>query len=246
MPRCLVCERLTSTPWDTQPRVTWWRCPGCGLFFVDPQPDDAELSELYQSVYYDRNPDDQHSVDKAQRMWSDRLSAIEQHHPRGRVLDVGCGRGEFLQVAQERAWEIRGTEIDSEAVKTAPEPVREQVFIGPFENLPDTEQAFDVITLFDVIEHVRQPLDFLIEARRRLRSGGMVVITTPNLGTFKNRLRGNRCKYFQFERYLHLYHFTKTSLTRALQASGYGHLEWVNDRSTPLFVTAQPRDDLLG
>jgi 2-polyprenyl-3-methyl-5-hydroxy-6-metoxy-1,4-benzoquinol methylase/predicted RNA-binding Zn-ribbon protein involved in translation (DUF1610 family) len=235
-PRCTLCGTDVPRPWFTRRRATWWRCPACGLLLVHPQPEREALAELYEAAYYTKPKD--HSP-KNLRKWGDRVRTIETVCPPCRVLDVGCGGGEFLTNALKRGWEAWGLELAAGAVKAMPEPVQRRVTVGTLEEAPFPEESFDALTYFDVIEHVRDPLHFLRSGRRYLRRDGMLVITTPDAGSLKARLKGRFWKYLDFNRYLHLYHFSAETLERALTATGFEVARWFRRTGTPLFLAAR-------
>jgi SAM-dependent methyltransferase len=232
---CPLCAATVARP-AFRRGATWWNCPGCGLFFVLPQPDARALSRLYHTTYY-ASPSDDSS--KSVALWHERLVAIERVHPPGKVLDVGCGRGQFISAACQRGWDAWGLEVTTGAVKNLPTPLRARVAVGQLQTSPFTEESFDALTLFDVIEHVRQPVEFLRHCHRLLRPNGTLVITTPNAATLKARIKGRYWKYFKFDRYLHLYHFTPHTIELALQRADFEVASWLRRKGMPLWVAAR-------
>ena len=98
---------------------------------------------------------------------------------RNRLLDVGCGNGEFLAAARSAGWECVGVDFDPKAVETTRSRGID-VRLGPLEAQGFEDSSFDAITLSHVIEHVHDPKNLLVECVRLLRSGGMLWIATPN------------------------------------------------------------------
>lgn len=235
-PRCALCRAEPARPWFTRGRATWWRCPRCRFLFVHPQPDQQTLERLYESAYYDQTRE---LGEKHLSMWRARVLALESIVPPGRLLDVGCGAGEFLLTALARDWDVWGLEVSHRAVDSLPEPVRARAIVGTLEALPIEQGSLDVLTLFDVIEHVQTPLDFLDRARAPLKSGGLLAITTPDAGSLKVKLKRRFWRYFDFDRYLHLYHFSARTLELALKETGFEVTRWFRKRGTPLFVAAR-------
>ena len=241
-PACILCGASPRKPFSRQELATWWKCPNCGLFFVAPQPEDATLSRLYRSRYYE--PQSELSCDedsKTRRYWAERADRLDRAADVERVLDVGCGRGEFLRAAMDRGWQPWGFEMDVQALRRLPEAIRTRCLVGDMERAPFEGRSFDAITLFDVIEHVRQPVEFLIRSRRYLRPSGTVMVTTPNAGVLKAKIKGRFWKYFEFERYLHLYHFTPRTMELAFGQAGFQVSRWFS-RGMPMIVTAVASD----
>lgn len=234
--KCSLCEATVRRPWLRRGSVTWWKCPGCGLLFVHPQPDDETLDRLYETAYYDAPSN--YSSRKLQT-WSDRVEAIGRVCRPCRVLDVGCGRGEFLMAALDSGWDAWGLEVADSAVRQLPDSLRQRITIGRLEDSPFERESFEALTYFDVIEHVRDPVEFLTRGRLLLKPRGCLVITTPNAATVKARLKGRRWKYLEFERYLHLYHFTPHTMELALKKAGFEVASWITRSWTPLWVVSR-------
>lgn len=117
---------------------------------------------------------------RAERMFIDEL-------PPGALLDVGCGRGEFLARMARHGWEVTGVDFDPEAVEVARNANGVDVHVGGLEVLDSTRRRFDAITSNHSLEHVYDPLEFLNACRRLLKPGGRLVIRTPNAESHGHR-----------------------------------------------------------
>jgi 2-polyprenyl-3-methyl-5-hydroxy-6-metoxy-1,4-benzoquinol methylase len=122
--------------------------------------------------------------------------------PGGRLLDVGCAFGTFLRLAAERGWEPHGVEVSRYASALAREGTGFDVFTGDLEDYPAAPGGFDLVTFWDVIEHVCRPRANLATAFRLLRPGGLLLLTTDNfdglvarLGALAYRATGGRLAY---------------------------------------------------
>ena len=189
------------------------RCAACGLAFLWPPPSDATLEALYGS-YYRADNVALHPITAAR--YHEILQRLEADRGPGRLLDVGCGAGQFLEVARARGWDAEGTEISSSAA-----PFLEErgatVHRG---ELPDIalDPTYDAVTLFEVIEHFRRPQAYLEAARRLLRPGGWLYLTTPNFDGLSRRLLGERWRVMAPE---HLAYYSPRTLRRALARAGF-------------------------
>lgn len=212
---------VTKLGWDVV------RCRRCGLVFVWPQPTPEELAALYSSGAYHAE------IDEAERSrWAGRrLDEIERLAPqRGRLLDVGCSRGYLLEAARDRGWEVAGVELNRNAVEVARSRGLE-VHCGELPDAPFGPESFDVVTGFDVIEHVQSPRRFLDAARRLLRGEGLLVVTTPNVGGLVPR-----CTYWLLARTIgawehptppgHLVQFSRRTLLALLSGAGFRSKVW--------------------
>jgi len=107
---------------------------------------------------------------------------------RGRILDVGCGNGQFLAHMHDLGWEVMGVEPDPEAVRIAWERFRVKVFLGSINKANFHYNYFDAITMNHVIEHVSNPVEVLKECYRLLKPGGKMILLTPNIESLGHRL----------------------------------------------------------
>ena len=150
----------------------------------------------------------------------------------GRLLDVGCGNGAFLQMGQAAGWSVQGIDFDPIAVAEA----RRQglaVDLGGIDQLADQAQTYDWITCSHVLEHVHDPQQLLHSIRRLLRPGGTLWLQTPNIDSLGHRTYGPHWRGLEPPRHLTL--LTLTSLRSALEKAGFK----TNFCRMPLF-TAMP------
>lgn len=203
------------------------RCSDCGLMGLHPQPDDAALAAIYGPDYFLGAPTDQgrEAVGRmkaatARRYLDDLLAYCGPG--RGRLLELGCGRGEFLAEAQAAGFEVEGLELNPGAVEAANARLGgERVRQGTLESLPIPDEGqgrFDVCALFDVLEHARQPVELLAKLRRHLKPGGVLFIVTPDLDGFSARLMRQNWMEFKPE---HLWYFGGQTLQSALAKAGF-------------------------
>jgi SAM-dependent methyltransferase len=133
------------------------------------------------------------------------------------MLDVGCGKGQFVAVARERGIEAWGVELDQGACEYAREELGVQTVLHGSLDHPGLPSKFDVITLWDVIEHVPDPVSLLRETADRLNPGGLVVVRTANIRSFAFDRR--RAGWWAFGSD-HRFYFSPGSLSVALRIAG--------------------------
>jgi SAM-dependent methyltransferase len=136
------------------------RCTGCGLLMTNPRDDDATVGRVYaglKDATYDGEDENSRRTARAY------LALIEQHHPkRRRLLDVGCATGVFAAVAFEGGWTVTGVEASHWSVERARQRAPGVTFVeGLLEGVALADEPFDVVTLWDVLEHVRSPAETL-------------------------------------------------------------------------------------
>jgi 2-polyprenyl-3-methyl-5-hydroxy-6-metoxy-1,4-benzoquinol methylase len=233
--RCNVCEASVDPEHDavwTKDGLEILRCPSCGLLFRADLPSPEELPELYDRTYFradDRSRGGQGYADyvgeadlhrlNAQR----RLSLLEGFIPHGGLLDVGCAAGFFLDEGRRRGWQVTGVELSAEMAEWASGTLGlDPVIQGSFTGHPWDEGTFDCVTMWDYIEHTIDPLSELQLARRLLRPGGVLALSTGDAGSLVARLTGRRWHLLTPRH--HNYFFTRSSLLHALERAGFSVL----------------------
>jgi SAM-dependent methyltransferase len=166
------------------------KCGDCGLVYIDPAPTPKSLSEFYNSVYLtpDYRKVDGASIPDPKREFYATFQVMEAHvddieaykTPPGRLLDVGCSYGAFLLEAATRGWSVTGVEPFADAAVFARDNTGMSVFQGEFLAVTLPSEYFDVITMYEVLEHVANPAAVLMKALEIARPGGILVITAPN------------------------------------------------------------------
>jgi len=148
------------------------------------------------------------------------IDFIEEFAPRrGQLLDIGCATGDFLHAAQERKWRVVGIEINKEAARVAREQYGLEVTTGSLESFIIPSHTFDVITLWDVLEHLPSPSVTLSRCYDLLDEDGILVFTIPNLDSFDRYLFGRAWIGWDAPRHFHL--FTDDTLALLLFKQGY-------------------------
>jgi 2-polyprenyl-3-methyl-5-hydroxy-6-metoxy-1,4-benzoquinol methylase len=154
----------------------------------------------------------------------------------GRLLDMGCGLGFFLKaIAPYARWEAYGCEISPVAVRYARETLGlENVICGPPEHANLPHSSFDIITMWDVIEHFLRPDPLLRHCHTLLKEGGICFIRTPNIwihlprARLKKLLRGTNPGLVYLQARDHLHHYSMSSIRRLLERNGFSCVEFVH------------------
>lgn len=192
------------------------RCTNCGMIYTNPQPDAGELLNIYKEV-----EDPLYREETKAREYTFKHTLAQLHtaiRPPGRLLDVGCYTGTFMEVARAAGWEVSGVELSHWAAGIAAKSGAGPVYEGPLGSLPVPGEYFDVITFWDVLEHLSQPGVFLQEVGRLLKPGGIIGCSTHMVDSWAVRLLGKRYPFFMD---MHLVHFSRATLKRILEEQGY-------------------------
>ena len=210
------------------------RCRSCTHAFCSPLP--KNIHKNYEDV-----------VDKEYLRHSQtrRLSAksvlniISNYAPLGRLLDVGCATGDFLEVAKDFGYSVEGLELSkwsSEIVKNKGIKVHKELLRLLSSRFPE---RFDVITMWGVIEHFQNPRDEMIYINRLLKPGGILAVWTGDVNGIMSRILGRRWWYWQGQ---HIQYFTHGSLNYLANSSGFKH---ITTKRYPIAATYQQLENSL-
>jgi len=205
--------------------ATFVKCVSCGLVYQNPRPTFVEMAAHYPPDYesYAPEPDAENSswlLRQAIRYGvAKRCRYVTRHKRAGRLLDVGCATGIFLQgIRNSGKWEPYGVEINEQVAHIAREHGLD-VRSGTLEQAGFAEGFFDVVTLWDVLEHLHDPAGSLREIYRILKPDGLLVIRVPNASSWDSRLFGRYWAGLDAPR--HLYVFTPVTLDALLAANHF-------------------------
>ena len=198
-------------------------CMSCGNGFLPQEAIPAQLEELYSREYFEGKrstgyPSYLAEAAMLERNFDDRLAWIERLRSPGRILDIGAAYGLFLRVAQTRGWSAMGVEIAADCAEEAARLASVPVIAGDFLKA-DLPQDFDVITMFDVIEHMRDPMACLRRAADLLVPDGWLVLDTGDIASPWARLLGRH--WYFLDPPQHLFYFTAAGLERAVKQCGF-------------------------
>lgn len=148
-----------------------------------------------------------------------RARKIETFIPRGRVLDVGCGRGILLGLLRARGWETSGVEFNDTAAEHARAELGLSVSTGGFLEASLPDRPFDVVVLWHVLEHLPHPVEALRRCREIVRPGGLLVVAVPNLESLQAKATGR--SWFHLDVPRHYFHFRLRVLRRLVEEAGF-------------------------
>ena len=213
--KCLICNSDKINNLIGYEKHNLVKCNGCGFVFMKQIPTLTELTNYYGNYTYDRETILSPLTIKSYNLL---LDEFEKFRKNNTILDVGCGLGFFLEVAKKRGWKVYGTEYSSKAVEIC-NSKNIEMKTGKL-NLNDfDENCFDVITSFEVIEHINNPIEDLKLINKFLRKQGLFYCTTPNFNSIM--------RYYLKEKYHvicypeHLSYYTKKTLNKVITNSNF-------------------------
>lgn len=198
-----------------------FQCQNCGLLYLSPQPDWDELKLHYPKKYHAYIRSGSPFIRRIRDMGvTKRVKSILNYQKEiGVLLDIGCATGDFLSKFQELSyWEVCGLEIVPDAAEHARQKGL-KVFNEGFLDIDFSNEFFDVITMWDVLEHMPDPSKVLKKCLRILKPGGLLVIKTPDPSGGEARLFKEN--WVGYEAPQHLYGFKKNVLINKLTDVGF-------------------------
>lgn len=234
------------------------QCTVCGLIFIDPQPDPLALQRYYNfGSYspYDFSLEQKSTFRKTimqnlrHRIFSCRKNnslnsfvaevynrltyrSVPYCKPHGKILDIGCGVGYYLQMLKNMGWQAYGIELNQQAAQYARNNLGLNVRSGRFEEAEFPEHYFDIITSWHSLEHTLDPKYVLEKIKKYLKPKGCLLLGVPNFNSLDRLLFK---KYWNgFEIPLHRYHFNPDSIKYLLRIAGFDHVH--------IFHTIRPID----
>jgi SAM-dependent methyltransferase len=184
------------------------RCHECGLVWLASPPRPQDMAIHYSENYHRAIAAAGEGL--ADRRWKRQREMISRLKDSGVLLDIGCSTGGFLSTMSGNAWRLCGIEMEESTARKARAATGADVFVGDAVNAPFPPSSFDVITSFDVLEHVYSPRQFLMKVHQWLKPGGIFYAMVPNIDSWESRLF--RSYWYGLELPRHLFHFSPRSL----------------------------------
>ena len=221
---------------------TYVKCTDCGLVYMNPQISPEDVKAFYPDDYA---PHKSHldKAGKSEKMSKSRLVRslprllLQKLNEKSCVLDVGCGSGKFLnEIKSVFGCKVYGLDISEQAAKTAKDDYGIEVFTGVVTVAPFPPDYFDVITAWQYLEHVHNPLESLQMFYRLLKPDGFCLISTPNFNSFNAKIFRDR--WFGLECPRHLYIYTPETINKLLQKAGFSLAAVSYDKSSKNLINS--------
>jgi len=224
---CPICGSAEFAPVCEVQGFEYVSCAGCGSVRQFPYPSDADVSRFYADYYAKKSTDRGYLSAAAfagfqndkQMTFAD-LGLAQDAFTHRSVLDVGCGTGQFVHMMSARAKSVEGIDVSPECISIA----RENALNCSLKDFIAVTSTYDVVTMWHVVEHLREPRRYLEQANRVLNPGGWLLIETPVIGAI-SRGFGANWRYFLPVEHLNL--FTQQSLFSTCVEAGFDVRRWV-------------------
>lgn len=224
------------------------KCKRCGFFYANPTTAREVEENYYRRNYYKKAQEGEWHEERM-NVFVGSLRKISKFLKQGRLLDVGCGMGYFIDLARSKGWDVKGVEISDGAVEYAREKLNLDVVRGSLKDANFDTEYFDVAVMWNVLDQMHNPRANLKELNRILKKGGYLFIRVPNLyfhiklvkfyKILKPFLRNVKRTPWVF----HLYSFDKNSIKRLLRLTGFSN---VSVRTEPLDINVPRFVEIFG
>jgi 2-polyprenyl-3-methyl-5-hydroxy-6-metoxy-1,4-benzoquinol methylase len=213
------------------------KCRSCANSWRSNMYDSDKIIELYCSDEYESHPYFSYDIDAVKTLSKKRfqnyrkaLNYLESIHGVGKLLDVACGSGAFISIAQSRGWSVDGVEISPALCNACKSNSGISVVNATFEEASLPYNYYDVITFWDIIEHVTDPIFCIEKARSLLKPGGLILFCTPDedsllarIGWLLYKFSGASYSYpaLALHPTYHTYFFSRSGFTKILEKQGF-------------------------
>ena len=229
MPVCPLCNTTSTASVFKKNKFSYYRCRGCQSLFIDLKMGDGAVHEHYSEAYYESEslvegrrrgyPSYRASYTTLTEGFRKKLDFVRKYVYGGRLLDAGAAYGYFLKAA-EPYFEGEGIDVSDFAAMTAQREFNAQVKVGDIEKVEAPDESFDVVVMWDIIEHTIRPVKALMEVARVLKPGGYLFVSTDDAANWLPKILGKH--WWSLAAPMHLCHFSKQGLTIACERAGLG------------------------
>lgn len=191
------------------------KCKHCGLIYVNPRITPEKIIEGYSEGT------DEKFVSQAEgreKTFTRSLKLIEKYVPLGKLLDIGTAGGSFLAAAKKRDWQVSGIEPNKWLCEWGKKNYGIDIKQGTLEKNDFEPASFDLVTLWDVLEHVPDPSDTLTRINKLLKMNGTLVVNYPDIGSSVAKLMKRK---WVFVLTVHLFYFTPSTIKKILEKCGF-------------------------
>ena len=211
--KCLICNYSEFKILSGYEKDYLVKCKNCGFVFSLKIPSQNELDAVYSA--YGRND---YLSPMTVKRYNELLDKFERYRKTNNILDIGCGIGYFLVEAKKRGWNVYGTEYTDKAIKIC-ESKGIKVFKGAILEQSFDNEMFDVVTSFEVIEHINNPLQEINIYKKILRKDGVFYLTTPNFNSIERYLLKDKYNALAYPE--HLSYYTPKTISFLFRNNGF-------------------------
>ena len=210
---CIICKGTNLKTMPAYSRAFLVKCQSCGLVFGKKNPSPEELT-----AHYTNYPRYQSLSAITEKRYNELLDKFEPYRKNNNLIDLGCSNGLFLECAKKRGWNVYGTEYAQESIDYC---AKKDIKVFKSDKLPPEffKLEFDVVTSFEVIEHINTPNPEMDFTKKILRKGGAFYVTTPNFKSISRLLLKEKWNVIEYPE--HLTYYTAKTLHNLMLKHGF-------------------------
>lgn len=242
---CPICNGTTFEPFvqctdftTSLEKFSIVTCKACHLLITTPRPKSNAIGKYYQSDRYISHTNSSKNItDKLYKFvrsftlrW--KFNLVNSHKPNGKILDYGCGTGEFLATCKKANWDCYGVEPSAEARQKATELTEISI---PYSLKEVGPLKFDIITLWHVLEHVENLQEKLTELKSKLKEDGIIFIAVPNHESLDSKIYKSFWAGYDVPR--HLWHFSQENIKKLLDDHGLKLMKTIPMKQDSFYVS---------
>jgi SAM-dependent methyltransferase len=215
---CPICKSRKLISWALVSEHKYVSCCDCGVAYMEPTPDFAELQNFYNECFQVNRESQARKIEgKSDAL----LKILNRFLPKkGRLLEIGCSYGHFLRRAKQDGWGVEGVEISRTAADWARETFGIAAYPGTLEEaLPSLKPPYDAVVMLHVLEHAPEPARLVSQIREVLRPGGVLLAKTPNSASWIAHICGRTWEWLTPP--AHIFLFSPLSLRLLLEHAGF-------------------------
>lgn len=236
--KCPLCSGGQVVHFMTAPDRFHWRreeydlmrCSSCSYVWLADPPKPEEMGIHYSEDYHRAIMAG--GEKSAPSRWQRQRDVIARHKKGGAILDIGCSSGAFLGTMKGGDWKLYGIDMEASTAEKARAATGAEVFVGDVLDAPFPAESFDVITGFDLLEHVYHPRQFLARVLEWLKPGGIFYAGVPNIESWESRVLGTYWYGLELPRHISL--FSPQSLRQVLTSLGFQEISLTTPRTSYL------------
>lgn len=224
---CPFCKNPKAEVLLKNKKYTLVSCTNCSLAYLTPMPTSGQIKKIYQQDYFKNDKDlaggygDYRGMEKVLKKESQRrIKFIKTFTNKNKLLDLGCGLGTFLKVARETGFIVSGNDISSHAQKVVKDGLKIPFYQGEVSKANLPKESFDIVTAWDVFEHILQVNETFQSVARSIKPGGFLFLTTPNIKSWDSQILGKH--WYGYKKIPeHLIFFSPQSIRKILEANSF-------------------------
>lgn len=205
------------------------KCRNCEFIFLNPRPSQDEFINFYPTDFHKNDTSLLYKIIEPCFTLSlkNTIRTLKRYKKQGKILDIGCGNGSFILAMQKHGYDVWGVELNPEAQKYTLLNLKGRIFFQELKECKFPEKSFDIITMFQSLEHVADLGTLFAEIRRIIKDKGIFYICVPNADFFESRFFGHY--YYNLEVPRHFYFFSQKILSKLLSKNGFEVVRVVRD-----------------